>query len=93
MGSAITTLLCYLTITVISYALGQKYYNIPYNIISALGYIGLAILLVAVALSYPFGEETITSYAFQLVLLLVYLIIVFLVEKKNLNFNKNTRSV
>ena len=32
LGSAIATLICYLSITIISYLLGKKHYPIPYNI-------------------------------------------------------------
>lgn len=88
MGSALTTLLCYVTIAGISYGLGQKFYPVPYNLASASGYILLAILLVAAALTYPFGENTLLSYAFQFLLVLIYLTIVFLIEKKNLNFRR-----
>jgi O-antigen/teichoic acid export membrane protein len=88
-GSAITTLLCYLTITIISLVLGQKYYPIPYNLISASFYIGLAALLVFLALIYPFGEGNLTSFAFQFLLMITYLTIVFISERKNFNFKKS----
>jgi O-antigen/teichoic acid export membrane protein len=89
MGSALTTLICYFSISTISFVLGQKYYPIPYNLISALGYILLATVLVVLALTYPFGQGTILSYAFQMILLLLYLAFVFFFERKNLNFKKS----
>jgi O-antigen/teichoic acid export membrane protein len=88
MGSAVTTLICYFSISAISFYLGQKYYPVPYNILSAFAYIILSIILSAVALSYPFKEDTLLSYGFQFFLCLIYLFIVFLAERKNLNFIK-----
>jgi O-antigen/teichoic acid export membrane protein len=89
MGSALTTLICYFLMSLISYLWGQKYFPVPYNISSAIGYILFTIALATLALAYPFGKETLMSYAFQFFLILIYLITVFLVERKNLNFNRS----
>jgi len=88
LGSALTTLICYMSIATISFLLGQKFYPIPYNLLSAIGYIFFASCLVVLALSYPFGEGTLLSFAFQFLLCILYLAVVFLVERKNLNFKR-----
>lgn len=44
-GSAWTTLLCYASMVIVSYVLGQKYYTIPYQLGKILIYIGVAGLL------------------------------------------------
>lgn len=88
MGSAFTTLLCYLSISGISYYFGQKYYPVPYDLRSAFGYMLLAIVLVIPALLYPFGEETLMAYGLQFLLMLLYLAIVFFIEKRNFNFKR-----
>ena len=44
-GSAWATLICYATLTAISYTFGQKQYKIPYNIPRLLFMIGLGIIL------------------------------------------------
>jgi O-antigen/teichoic acid export membrane protein len=82
-GAAATTLICYISMSAISYFLGQKYYPVPYNLFSIFGYILLAVILTIAALSYPFGEGTLLSYAFQFSLLLVYIAVVFIAEKKS----------
>ncbi|HWB63362.1 MAG TPA: oligosaccharide flippase family protein, partial [Chitinophagales bacterium] len=45
MASAWATLICYASMAIISYVLGQKYYPIHYNLKSILGYIFFALLL------------------------------------------------
>ena len=43
MGSAYATLICYAAMAALSYALGQKYYPVAYDMKSLLGYIGLGV--------------------------------------------------
>ena len=45
LGSAFATLVAYLTMSVLSYFMGQKYYPIPYNNFKILFYISVAIFL------------------------------------------------
>lgn len=47
MGAAWATLACYAAMTVTSYLLGRRYFPVPYDIKRVLGYIGLAVGLVA----------------------------------------------
>ena len=44
-GSAWATLICYVSMTILSYYWGQKYYKIPYNLKSAFFYFVLALIL------------------------------------------------
>ncbi|HEX8549377.1 MAG TPA: oligosaccharide flippase family protein [Cytophagaceae bacterium] len=87
MGSAVTTLLCYFIMTVISYWFGQKYYPIPYPIGRILSYIGVSIALVVLSLQVSIGLP-IAKMAVDLFLLVIFIAIVFLFEKKNLNFKR-----
>ncbi|MCJ8165624.1 polysaccharide biosynthesis C-terminal domain-containing protein [Pontibacter sp. E15-1] len=50
MGSAIATFLCYFSMALASYLLGNRHYPIPYPVKTILGYIVLAIALVWLAL-------------------------------------------
>ncbi|MFP4017644.1 MAG: oligosaccharide flippase family protein [Bacteroidales bacterium] len=54
-GSAWTTLICYMTMAVISYSLSRKYYKIPYNIksISLYAAIVMGIFLLQNYIEYP----------------------------------------
>ncbi len=80
MGSAWTTLICYATMMVLSYFIGQKYYPVEYDVWKVLGYLAFAIGL------YFVGRYINTSnFMLDLVvrnsLLLIYLIAVVLIEK------------
>lgn len=86
MGSAVTTLICYFLMSTISYLWGKKYFPVPYKLGSALFYLTFAVILSILALSYPFGKGSIMSYGFQVILLGTYLFVVFLIERKQMNF-------
>ena len=83
MGSAVVTLLCYFFMCVFCYIYGQKYFPIPYNLKSAFGYIGLASGLIYI--TYQFDLENIVfNFIFHNFLILVFLGIVFILERENL---------
>jgi len=79
------TFICYATMMVISYFLGQKYFPVPYNIKKITGYLVLITLLFA-------SEEMVRHFTDSLpiritsgtVFLLAFFIIVFKVEKEEL---------
>ena len=86
-GSAIATLLCYASISIISYVVGHKYYPIPYNIKSALFYIIYPTIIVVIA-HYLYNENSVRSFLIASVLFLLYLGSIIVIEKKNLPFKK-----
>ncbi|MDR2836640.1 MAG: oligosaccharide flippase family protein [Bacteroidales bacterium] len=82
MGSAWTTLICYLTMTIISYTLGQKYYKIPYNLKNAGFY--FIISGVIFVLSYYLVSLINNFYlrnSINTILLLIYILIFIKKEK------------
>ena len=82
-GSAIAVFVCYFTMMVISYLLGQKYYPIPYN----LKRIGLYFLiaLFIFALSYfTQSLNDILKYSANAVSLLFYFIAVYIMERNEI---------
>ncbi len=81
-GSAWATLICYVTMAVICYAMGAKYYPIPYQVKRLMGYVGFALVLYYVAKYLPFAAGFI-KYATSAVLLLIFVVIAFLMERKN----------
>jgi O-antigen/teichoic acid export membrane protein len=83
MGSSWATLICFFSTTALCYILGQKFYPIPYNIPKSLAYIVITTLLVY-AVNAVFLTEQWMATAFHAAVLLAYILIVYLIEKKDL---------
>src|SRR5690554_5284469 len=83
MGAALSTLLSYLTMSVICYVIGQKYYPIPYQDRKGIFYLSLAFLLgymgFWIELDNPIGE-----FLAQNAFAVAYGGIIVLMEKKEL---------
>ncbi len=77
-AAAWATLLAYGVMMILSYVLGQKFYPVPYNLKSILGYLLLATLLSVLALN------TNANYYINTMLVLVFLGLVVLIEKKEI---------
>lgn len=80
MGSAWATLICYGTMMVISYFIGQKYYPVEYNVPKVIGYLAFAIALYFAGTCIETGKMLL-DLALKNILLLIYLIVVVIVEK------------
>lgn len=76
MGSAIATLCAYGSMMIISYSLGRKYYNIPYDMKKIGTYLGLSILFSAIYF-YGFRENYFIGISF----LLIFAILIYYLEK------------
>ncbi len=82
-GAALSGTISYLFMLVISYYLGQKYYFVPYNLKVILKYIFLGIGIYLI--SYFFVHGTLfLKLALNSVLFILFLLIVFVLEKKSL---------
>lgn len=77
-ASAWATLLAYGVMMILSYYFGQKYYAVPYNLKSILSYLVLAIGLSTIALN------TNANYYINTGLILVFLALVFFLEKNEI---------
>ncbi|WGD35733.1 oligosaccharide flippase family protein [Olleya sp. YS] len=77
-AAAWATLAAYGIMMIISYFLGQKHYPVPYNLKQILVYLGIAIVLSVLAL------QTNSNYYLNTVLVLVFLGLIVLFEKKEL---------
>jgi O-antigen/teichoic acid export membrane protein len=88
MGSSWATLISYLTMTILCYILGQKYYPIPYNVVKSVGYIILTTAL-AYAVSFLSIENQWAATSFHAFILIAYLFIIYLVERKDLQRSTN----
>ncbi|TAL59085.1 MAG: polysaccharide biosynthesis protein [Bacteroidetes bacterium] len=83
MASAWTTLLCYSSMMLISYLIGNKHYPVNYDLKRFFGYVTLSLIL------YSFSRYMeVESYAIDLtlknLLVLVFVIVVFFVERNSL---------
>ena len=84
LGSAFATLVAYLTMSVLSYFMGQKYYPIPYNNYKILFYISVAVFLSYVSF-YIFRNNLIVGITCVLIMNLV----IYINEKSRIyNFLK-----
>ena len=82
-GSAWATFICYGVMMVLSYLIGQKYFPVKYNLAKFAGYLGLTIFLYAVS-SVVRPELSILRIGFHTILILIFVSIVYLVEKPRL---------
>lgn len=84
MGAALSTLLSYMTMAIICYAIGQKFYPVPYRANRGMFYLATSFLLgyagFAIELSHPLLE-----FSLQNAFLLAYALIIALMEKKELS--------
>lgn len=82
MGSAIALLVVYISMTVVSYIIGQKHFYVPYDLKSALSHIVLASFIVFGAQAIHINRPLI-SFLLHQVLFVVYLALVFFLERKD----------
>jgi len=79
-GSAWATFACYSTMMVLGYLIGQKYYPIKYNLKKFFGYLGFALVIYFISRWIQI-ESTILNLTINLLFLLIFLTVVFLVER------------
>jgi O-antigen/teichoic acid export membrane protein len=79
-GSAWATFICYGTMMVLSYLIGQRYYPVKYNLIPFFGYTGFAVLLYLVG-TFVRIETAFLRISFHTILLLVFVMVIFFTEK------------
>lgn len=82
-GSAWATLICYGSMMVLSYLIGQKHFPVKYNLAKFFGYLGLSLVLYFISTLIHF-QSLILSFTFHSALLLVFCGVVFLAEKPKL---------
>ncbi len=83
MGSAWAALACYFTMCITCYTTGQKFFPIPYKIAAGVGYILLAIALIFFSNQFAFDHQ-ISATGFHTFVLGAYILIAFIVERKNI---------
>ena len=86
-GSAWATFICYGAMMVISYLVGQRYFPIKYNLKKFGGYLGLSVLLYFASV-FIRPDSFIVRTGFSTLLIVIFLSVVYLVEKPDLSFLK-----
>lgn len=86
-GSAWAALACYVTMTVLCYVYGQKYYPIPYNISKLFVYITVTIFLCYAVNYFTIANQWIAT-AFHTLVMVLYIGVIYLIEQKDLNRNR-----
>ena len=85
-ASAYATLICYGSMMVISYLLGQRFYPVPYNLKKIFLYLGIGALIYFISsISMPFNpfhNYGWFEYTCNSLLILVFIIIVYFLEIK-----------
>jgi O-antigen/teichoic acid export membrane protein len=88
MASAWATLACYAAMMVASYFIGNKHYPVNYDLKRFAGYVTLSLILYALS-GIISHESHLVDLAMKNSLLLVFVIVVFIFERKNLSLNRN----
>jgi O-antigen/teichoic acid export membrane protein len=79
-GSAWATFICYFSMMVISYIVGQKHFPVKYNLLKFFGYLGFAVLLYFISTIIR-PEQTLIRISFNTLLLAVFCTGVLIIEK------------
>ena len=80
MASAWTTLICYFSMMVASYFIGQKNYPINYDLKRILGYLGLSLILFFISISLSFNTVPV-KLGVNTFLLLIFVVTIYFFEK------------
>ena len=81
-GTAWATFLCYASMMIVSYFIGQKHYKINYNLIKIIGYIGLSVLLFLISEIFAL-DYFVLNLIKNTVLLLIFILTVYFIERKD----------
>ncbi len=86
LGSSWASLVCYFLMAAACYLTGQHFYPIPYKNFQSAGYILFAGILIWIARQVNLDSQLAAS-AFHLFLMMVFVIVLYLIEKKKLRIN------
>lgn len=87
-GAAWATLICYFSMMTASYIIGQKHYNVNYNLRRAIAYFILSLLLYGLSILI---KAHLNDYKFILnsILLIIYFLVIYLVEKNKVKIKQS----
>ena len=84
MGAALSTLLSYLTMSIVCYVVGQKHYPIPYQVGKGIFYLATAFVLGYLGFLLEF-QNPLFGFFVRNLFVLAYGVIIILMEKKELS--------
>jgi hypothetical protein len=87
-GSAWATFICYAAMMILSYLIGQKYFPVKYHVGKFMGYLGLSVLLYVISTIIK-PEIALISIGFHTLLILIFLSVVYMIEKPKLSLPPN----
>jgi O-antigen/teichoic acid export membrane protein len=82
-GSAWAALMCYATMAITCYAIGQKFLPVPYYVIKGLAYIIATMVLIYIINRMPLQDQVVNTIV-HIVFVLAYIVIIYLIERKDL---------
>jgi O-antigen/teichoic acid export membrane protein len=84
MGSAWATLVCYALMAIVSFALGQKYYPVPYESLKVFSYIALVVILYLIFSHATEGLSHAVRYLSATFFILLFSAFVYIIDGKSL---------
>jgi O-antigen/teichoic acid export membrane protein len=87
LGCALASIACFLLMCVACYFYGQKYYPIPYNFKPTLLYTLAAAVLIYFSFQWEI-TQTLLRHALNFGLVALFVLLVFLIERKKLSYSK-----
>lgn len=85
-GSAWATFICYGSMMILSYLIGQKYFPVRYNVGKFAGYLGLSVALYVISTIIK-PDAALLSIGFHTFLIVIFLGVVIMIEKPKLALN------
>ena len=82
-GSAIATLICYVSMALVAYMMGKKHYPVPYPLIKILTYIFSTLLIYKAIISFTF-LSIVMVYLLKIVGLILFFVLVYAIERKEI---------
>ncbi|WP_430811421.1 MULTISPECIES: lipopolysaccharide biosynthesis protein [unclassified Carboxylicivirga] len=84
MGAALSSLLCFLLMTIISYFLGQKYYPVNYPVANIIFHIVSGMAVVVISQLYT-SDNQLFHFGFKGTIFVAYFVFLYFTERKEFN--------
>jgi O-antigen/teichoic acid export membrane protein len=82
-GSAWAALMCYATMTIVCYVIGQRFFPVPYSVIKGLMYVVSTMTLIYLINSIPIADQIVATIV-HIVSVIAFVLVIFLLERKAL---------
>ncbi|HEX6889590.1 MAG TPA: polysaccharide biosynthesis C-terminal domain-containing protein [Chryseolinea sp.] len=87
-GSSWATFLCYFSMTVACYLIGQRFYPIPYNVGKSIAYIAVTLAIVYAVNLVSIDNQWLATI-FHAIVFVAYLLVIYLLERKHFRQTSN----